>query len=126
MKIHHIKRLVNAKDSHGNWLFPQLEPLRGDAAKQSLNPKHEALLVGAYLQDVTIRLELGQDPIPSYTGEHKAEVREKIQLLWKSQDQEKRMDALIRSYNPGDGQTHVDNVRRHLKIIEESVGKLFM
>lgn len=124
MQIHHIKRLLDAKDENGNWLYPQLEPLRKEPQKQAL--KYGALLIGAYLQDVARRLERGDEPLPWYNRAHKEDVNKKIRELWNSTDPNKRLDALIRSYNPGDGQLHVDNVRKHLKIIETTVGKLFL
>jgi len=126
LQIGNIHRLVNAKDSNGNWLFPQLEPIRIDPARLALNPKYGAILLGAYLQDTAMKLERGEDPIASYDKAHKDEITQTIQNLWKSGSPHNRTDALIRSYNPGDGQTHVDNVRRHLKVIDNEVGKLFL
>ncbi len=126
IKIEHIRRLVNAKNASGEWQFPQLEVLRKSPEKLALEPANGALLLGAYVQDVALRLERGEDPVPWYDKAHKTEIIKTIKELWSSQDPEKRTNALIRSYNPGDGQKHVDNVRGHLKVIENSIGKLFM
>lgn len=126
LQIGHITRLVNAKKVNGEWQFPQLEPLRKSPEKLVLEPVNGALVLGAYLQDVALRLERGDDPVPWYDKAHKAEITKIIKELWNSKDPERRTDALIRSYNPGDGQNHVDNVRRHLNLIENGVGKLFM
>lgn len=126
MQTRHILRLVNAKSPDGKFLYPQLEALRKDPLRKALAPKYGAILLGAYLQDVASRLQKGEDPVPWYDGAHKEQVKETIKTLWKSGDPSKRTDALIRSYNAGDGQVHVDNVRRHMKAINEGVGKLFL
>lgn len=126
MQSVNIERLLKALDSEGKPLYPQLQGLKNDAERMALDPKYGALLLGAYLQDVATRLENGEDPIPTYNGAHRSEILQKIRTLWASGDPENRTDALIRSYNPGDGQVHVDNVRRHLREIKTNVGKLFI
>lgn len=108
-----IERLVNAKDSQGKPLYPQLEGLKIDAERKALDPKYGAVLLGAYLQDVANRLQNGEAPIPTYDKAHKSQIIQTMRTLWTSGDPEKRTDALIRSYNPGEGQLHVDNVRQH-------------
>lgn len=100
--------------------------LKIDAERKALDPKYGAVLLGAYLQDVANRLQNGEDPIPTYDKAHKSQIIQTMRTLWTSGDPEKRTDALIRSYNPGDGQLHVDNVRQHLLEIKRNVGKLFI
>lgn len=126
MQTRHIRRLVEAKGSDGQFLYPQLAELRKDPLRKALDPKFGAVVLGAYLQDVASRLEKGTDPVPWYDGAHKEEVKETMKKLWSSGDPAKRTDALIRSYNAGAGQIHVNNVRRHMKIINEGAGKLFL
>ncbi|QQR58416.1 MAG: hypothetical protein IPG59_02660 [Candidatus Melainabacteria bacterium] len=126
MQSMHILRLVNAKSPDGHYLYPQLEALRSDPLRKALDPKYGSVLVGAYLQDIAAHLEKGEDSMPWYKGAHKDQINETMKTLWHSGDPSKRTDALIRSYNPGAGQIHVDNVRRHLKFIEEGPGKLFL
>lgn len=120
IQIANIKRLTEAKDASGKSLYPQLEALGDDPAKAALDPKNGALLLGAYLQDVAARLDRNLDPVPEYDKAHAAEVKKTISELWATKDPEKRMWALIRSYNPGDGQTHVNNVLKHLEVIKKT------
>lgn len=126
MQTRHIQRLVNAKSPDGNYIYPQLEALRSDPLRKALDPKYGSVVLGAYLQDIAARLERSEDPVPWYTGSHNEEVKETMKALWRSGNPTKRTDALIRSYNPGAGQTHVDNVRRHMKAVEDGAGKLFL
>ena len=126
MQTRHILRLVNAKSPDGHYLYPQLEAFRNDPLRKALDPKYGSVILGAYLQDIASRLERGEDPIPWYTGLHQDAVKATMKTLWHSGDPVKRTDTLIRSYNPGAGQTHVDNVRRHMKVIEEGAGKIFL
>jgi hypothetical protein len=81
--------------------------------QQALSPRNAAFLVGAYFADKIDRLEHGK---PACPDRPKAE-NDKIAGLWKSGDPAKRTEALIRSYNSGDGTVHVNNVDHQLKEI---------
>ncbi len=87
-----------------------------DVAMLSENKKNAALIVGAYFADVIDKLEKGEQPCAH--GATKEE-NETITKLWKTGTQEARQEALIRSFNPGDGKKHVENVLKHLAEIKK-------
>lgn len=87
-----------------------------DVAMLSENKKNAALIVGAYFADVIDKLEKGQPPCGH--GATKDE-NETITNLWKTGTPEARQEALIRSFNPGDGKKHVENVLKHLAEIKK-------
>lgn len=118
MKKNSLLGLINAHEEKGEPLYPQLAHMKTDPMRASLNHRDAALLIGAYYAETARRLEAGIDPIPNYHGAHARQVRQTIEELWSSDDPQKRTDALIRSYNPGDGQTHVNNVREHMQALQ--------
>lgn len=87
-----------------------------DVAMLCENKKNAALIVGAYFADVVDKLEKGQPPCAH--GATKEE-NDTITKLWKTGTQEARQEALIRSFNPGDGKKHVENVLKHLAEIKK-------
>lgn len=126
MQRRHIERLANAVNAHGDQLYPQLKDWKGiDFAHFVPSRQSGSLFVGAYFQDVAARLERGNEPVPWYPGAHTKEVQSRISSLWRQGTPESRTEALIRSYNPGDGTKHVEHVLEQMKQIRDGPGKLF-
>lgn len=125
MRRSHIERLISATDNAGNPRFPQLASLKEEGAIAALDRQKGALLVGVYFQDVATRLDHKEDPAPWYNLAHAAEIKSHIAALWQSGSADNKTEALIRSYNPGDGARHVEHVREQLKLIRNGPAKLF-
>lgn len=126
MRRSHMEMLVNASDVHGTPLFPQLTSLKGKDFSAYVPTRAEgAALVGAYFQDVAHRLEKGEVPTPWYDKAHAEQVAETMLRLWRTRKPEARTDALIRSFNPGEGAKHVEQVREQMKHIRNGPAKLF-
>lgn len=126
MRRSHMEMLINASDVHKQPLYPQLATLRGKDFESYVPSRGEgAALVGAYFQDVASRLDKGRIPTPWYDKAHTQQVAETMLNLWKTGKPVDRTEALIRSFNPGEGARHVEHVREQMKQIRSGPAKLF-
>lgn len=88
-----------------------------DVAMLSLNKENAALLAGAYFADVIEKLEKQKPPC----GYGASDAANKVILkLWNSGKPDSRQEALIRSFNPEEGEKHLKNVLNHLAKIKKS------
>lgn len=97
--------------------YPEILGNSRDYPKASLSPYFATLLVGAYLDNTIETFEKWDKQPPS-----EIELKDKnTRLLYEHaypQWQEGHFtEALIRSYNPGDGARHVRNVQRHINAL---------
>lgn len=86
-----------------------------DVAMLSSNKKRAALITGAYFANVIDQLEKGKPPCPYSPREDNAKIAE----LWKQGTKESKLEALIRSFNPGSDE-HVKNVLNHMREIRKT------
>ncbi len=86
-----------------------------DVAMLSQNKKNAALITAAYFANVIEKLETGQPACENTSKKN----NDHIAQLWKTNTPESRTEALIRSYNPGNGDKHVHNVLNHMKEVKK-------
>lgn len=82
----------------------------------SQNKKNAALITAAYFANVIEKLETGQPACENTSKKN----NDRIAELWKANTPESRTEALIRSYNPGNGDKHVHNVLNHMKEVKKT------
>lgn len=87
-----------------------------DVAMLSQNKKNAALITAAYFANVIEKLESGQPACENTSKKNNDHIAE----LWKANTPESRTEALIRSYNPGNGDKHVHNVLNHMKEVKKT------
>jgi hypothetical protein len=87
-----------------------------DIAMLSQNKKNAALITAAYFANVIERLETGQPACENTSKKNNDHIAE----LWKTNTPGSRTEALIRSYNPGNGDKHVHNVLNHMKEVKKT------
>lgn len=67
IQIGKIHKLIDAKDNHGNPVYPYLQSMKNDQLRSAEDPKNAALLTAAYMADKAIELELRNIPINDKT-----------------------------------------------------------
>lgn len=108
MRADHIRRLVSDPKN------PELDHLNNPHyLRLALEPKNASLLVAAYYREKADRLNCGLPGSPDASPKIREQVNNKIRELWASPKREDREAALIRTYNPGDGNSYVQRVRKH-------------
>lgn len=98
--------------------FPELLGKESDYPAASTNPYFATLLAGCLMEEAIETFEKWDDKKPD---EAKLDHREKLLFkhAYPAWQQGRKAESLIRSYNPGAGIEHVENVRKNLRKLSE-------